>query len=188
LIKELEDFNVHIAIVGFRNVKIIDVNGFFNLVRKRVKEAHIQFFDATLIAGWEHLYFAALNALNAFKSKQNISNSLAMEALLFASAQRQISRAVEMLGIRPESSQVAVLILAETAKRATSALEIISETMSGERDDSILELTDEKMEGVKRLFEISDLEIKAKLRKEAPEREALIDLVIEHTALLATQH
>jgi len=188
LIKELEDFNVYIAIVGFRNVKIIDVNGFFNLVRKRVKEVHIQFFDATLIAGWEHLYFAALNALNAFKSKQNISNSLAMEALLFASAQRQISRAVEMLGIRPESSQVAVLILAETRKRATAALGIIFETMSGERDDNILELTDEKIGGLKRLFEISDLEIKAKLRKEALEQEALIDLVIEHMALLATQH
>ncbi len=188
MIKELEDFNVHITIVGFRNVKIIDVNVFFNLVRKRMKEAYIQFFDATLIAGWEHLYFATLNALNAFKSKQNISNSLAMEALLFASAQRQISRAVEMLGIRPESSQVAVLIIAETRKRATTALGIISENLSGERDDSILKLTDEKIEGIKRLFEISDLEIKAKLRKETTEREALIDLVIEHIALLATQH
>lgn len=188
MIKELEDFNVYITIVGFRNVKIIDVNGFFNLVRKRLKEVHIQFFDATLIAGWEHLYFATLNALNAFKSKQNISNSLAMEALLFASAQRQISRAVEMLGIRPESLHVAVLIIAETRKRATTALGILSETMSGERDDSILKLIDEKIEGIKRLFEISELEIKAKLRKETTEREALIDLVIEHIALLATQH
>ena len=187
MIKKLEDFNVCVAIVGFRNVKIMDVKGFFNLVRKRVKGAHVQFFDATLIAGWEHLYFASLNALNAFKSKQNISNSLAVEALLFASAQRQISKAVEMLGIRPESSQVAVLIIAETRLKATAALEIISKTISGECDDSTLELTDKKIEGIKRLFDISDLELKAKLRKEGLEREALIDLVIEHAALLATQ-
>jgi len=187
LIKKLEDFNMYVAIVGFRNVKIMDVNGFFNLVRKRVKEAHVQFFDATLIAGWEHLYFAALNALNAFKNKQNISNSLAVEALLFASAQRQITKAVETLGIRPESSQVAVLIIAETRQKATATLEIISKTISGERDDKTLELTDEKIEGIKSLFDISNLELKAKLRKEGLEREALIDLVIEHAALLATQ-
>lgn len=178
---------MYVAIAGFRNVKIMDVNGFFNLVRKKAKGAHIQFFDAGLIAGWEHLYFAALNALNAFKSKQNISNSLAVEALLFASAQRQITKAVEMLGIRPESLQVAVLILAETPQEATAALEIISKTMSGERDDSTLELTDGKIQGIKRLFDISDLELKAKLRKEGLEREALIDLVIEHASLLATR-
>jgi len=187
LIQKLEDFNMYVAIVGFRNVKIMDINAFFNLVRKKVKEAHVQFFDATLIAGWEHLYFAALNALNAFKNKQNISNSLAVEALLFASAQRQITKAVETLGIRPESSQVAVLIIAETLQKAIEALEIISKTISGERDDNTLKLTDEKIEGIQRLFNISDLELKAKLRKEGLEKEALIDLVIEHAALLATQ-
>ena len=177
LFKKLEDFNMCVVIVGFRNVKIMDVNGFFNLVRKKVKEAHVQFFDATLIAGWEHLYFAALNALNAFKNKQNISNSLAVEALLFASAQRQISKAVGMLGIRPGSSQVAVLILAETRQKATAALEIISKTMSGERDDSTLELTNEKIEGIKRLFDISDIELKSS--------SGLKELVIEHMALLS---
>lgn len=187
MIKKLEDFNVYVAIVGFRNVKITDVDRFFDLARRRVKKAHVQFFDAALTAGWEHLYFAALNALNAFKNKQNISNSLAVEALLFASAQRQITKAVEMLGIRPESSQVAVLVLAETRQEATAALEIISKTVPGERDDSTLELTDGKIQGIKRLFDISDLELKAKLRKEGLEREALIDLVIEHASLLATR-
>jgi KEOPS complex subunit Cgi121 len=173
----LEDFDTYVAIAGFRNVKVMDVNGFFNLVRKRVKGAHAQFFDATSIAGWEHLYFAALNALNAFKNKQNISNSLAVEALLFASAQRQITKAVKMLGIRPESSQVAALIIAETRQRATEALEIISKTIPGERDDSTLELTDGKIEGIKRLFDISDLELRAS--------GGLRELVIEHMALLS---
>lgn len=187
MIKKVEDFEKYIAIAGFKNVKIEDVDGFFRLVRKRVEDAPVQFFDATLIAGWEHLYFAALNALNAFKNKQNISNSLAVEALLFASAQRQIKKSVELLGVKPESSQVAVLIIAETQKKATAALDIISKIISGERDDSVLELADEKLEGIKRLFNISDLELKAKLKKEGLEKEALMDLVIEHAALLSTQ-
>jgi len=112
---------------------------------------------------------------------------LAVEALLFASAQRQIKKAVELLGIKPESSQVAVLVIAETQQKATATLNIISKIISGERDDSVLELADEKLEGIKRLFNISDLELKAKLKKEGLEKEALIDLVIEHAALLATQ-
>jgi len=58
--------------------------------------------------------------------------------------------------------------------------------MLGERGDNVLELTDDKFEGIKRLFGVSDLEIGAKLRREGLEKEALVDLVIEHVALLAT--
>jgi len=186
LTKRLGDVNKYVAIAGFRNVKIKDVNHFLERVRREV-EAHVQFFDAKLIASQHHLYFAALNALKAFEKKLNISNSPAIEVLLYASAQRQIRKAVDLLGIKPHSSQVAVLVIAETKRGADITLEAVSGLISGERDDSVLELTDEKFEGVKTLFGISDLEIEAKLRKEGLKREALVDLVIEHVALLATQ-
>jgi KEOPS complex subunit Cgi121 len=187
LIKKLEDFDRYVATVGFRNVKIQDINSFFGMIRRKTGDIHVQFFDAKLVAGWEHLYFAALNALNAFKNKANISKSVAVETLLYASAQRQIEKAVELLGIKPELSQVAVLIVAETKQRAASTLKAVSRLMMGERDDSVLELTDGKVKGIKGFFGISDLELEAKLEKEGFEKEALIDLVIEHMALLATQ-
>ena len=184
--KKLEDANKYVAIAGFRNVKIKDVNHFLECVRKEVNEAHVQFFDAKLIASQQHLYFAALNALRAFEKKLNISNNLAIEVLLYASAQRQIKKAMDMLGIKPHSSQVTVLILAEKKQAVDAALITVSRLMLGERDDNVLELTDEKFEGIKRLFGVSDLEIGAKLRREGLEKEALVDLVIEHVALLAT--
>lgn len=187
MIKKLEGFKRYVAIAGFKNVKTKDVNSFFNQVRRNVKDAHIQFFDAGLIAGWEHLYFATLNALRAFESELNISNSLAVETLLYASAQRQISKAVDLLGIKPESPRVAVLVVAETRQKTTVALEIVSRLISGERDDGVVELTDEKVEDIRRTFGISDLELEAKLEKGGLEKEALIDLVIEHVALLVTQ-
>jgi KEOPS complex subunit Cgi121 len=187
LIKKLEDFDRYVAIAGFRNVKIKNINSFFGIVRRKAGDVHVQLFDAKLIAGWEHLYFAALNALNAFKNKTNISKGVAVESLLYASAQRQIEKAVELLGIKPDSSQVAVLIVAETKQRAVSTLKVVSKLMMGERDDSVLELTNGKVKGVKGLFGISDLELEVKLEKEGFEKEALIDLVIEHMALLATQ-
>ena len=188
MIREIGEFDKYIAIAGFRDVEISDVNGLLEAVRGRVRDACVQFFDAGLIAGWEHLFFAALNALRAFVTKMNISNSLAVETLLFASAQHQIRKAVELLGIKPESSRVAVLVIAETRQRAAETLETLSELVSGERDDGVIELTDEKFGLVKKLFSVSDLELKAKLRKEGLEREALTDLVIEHMALLATHH
>jgi len=187
LTKKLEVLDRYIAMAGFRNVKIKGVNRFLEDVRRKVKEAHVQFFDAKLIASQQHLHFAALNALKAFEKKLNISSSLAVEVLLYASAQRQIKKAVDMLGIKPDSSQIAVLVMAENKQRANAALKTVSELIYGERDDCVLELTAEKFEGIKTLFGVSNLEIEAKLRKEGLEKEALVDLVIEHVALLATQ-
>jgi len=189
LTKKLEGpngYNGCIAIAGFKNVKITDINGFLEHVRREAREACVQFFDAKLIAGQQHLYFATLNALRAFEKKSNISSSLAIEALLYASAQRQIRKAVDTLGVKQDSSQVAVLIIAENRKGMDDCLKVVSRLISGERDDAVLELTDEKIGYIKKLFGISDLEIEAKLRRKGLEREALADLVIEHVALLAT--
>lgn len=188
MIKEIKGTGKYVAMAGFKDVKIRDIDGLLNAVRGRVKDACVQFFDADLIAGQEHLFFAALNALRAFESKMNISSGLAMETLLFASAQRQIKKAVELLGIKSDSSRIAVLILAETKRRAAESLETVSRMISGERDDGVIELNEEKFEAIEGLFHVTDRELKARLKKEGLEKEALIDLVIERVALLATQH
>lgn len=188
MIRKLEGFNKYIAISGFRNVKIKNVNKFFTTVKEKTGNACVQFFDAKLVASWQHLYFAALNAVNAFKNRLNISNNLSIEILLYASAQRQIREAVKLIGINPHSRKVAVVIVADTRSGASSLLGMVSALLKGGiRDDGVLQLTDDKVEGIKRLFEISDIELKAKVEKEDGEKEALMDLVIEHVALLVTQ-
>ena len=183
----LEDFNQHLSIVGFRDIKIKDVDKFFQDSKDKTNNVCVQYFDASLIAGWEHLLFAALNALNAFKSKVNISNSLAMETLLYASAQRQIKEAVRLIGIKPNSSRVAVLILAETPKQASAVLNVVSKLLGGRRDDSVIDLTEDKVADLKRLFRISNMELDAKTERKGAEKQALANLVIEHMALLVTQ-
>ena len=182
-----EEPNGHITIVGFRNVQIENINGFLEHFRKENVGATVQFFDAKHVAGPQHMYFAALNALNAFDKKTNISNNLAVEALLYASAQRQIKKAVKMLGIKQDSSEVAALIITENRHKKTDYLRLVTKLIPGERDDSVLELTDKKIGNIKKLFTISDLEFEAKLEKEGLEKEALTDLVIERMALLSTK-
>ena len=160
----LDDFNYYLTIAGFREVNVKDVNRFFQIIKEKTDKAIVQFFDASLVAGWEHLLFAALGALSAFKGKVNISGSLAMETLLYASAQRQIKDAVKLIGIKPSSKHVAALVLASSQKQAADVLNIISQLLSGERDDSVLELTDDKTAGLKKLFQISTVELEAKMQ------------------------
>lgn len=179
--------NKHIIIVGFRHVKIKDTNDFLEHFRKEKMGAAVQFFDAKNVAGPQHMYFAALNALNAFDKNTTISNNLSVEALLYASAQRQIKKAVQMIGIKKDSSELAVLILTEKKDKITDCVSQVTEIVPGERDDSVLEVTDKKMEKIKKVFSISDLELKAMLKKEGLEKEALTDLVIERMALLVTK-
>jgi tRNA threonylcarbamoyladenosine modification (KEOPS) complex Cgi121 subunit len=188
LIRKLEGFDKYIVFAGFGNVKIKNVDKFFVHVKEKTENACVQFFDAKLVAGWQHLYFAVLNAVTAFKNKLNISNSLTIEILLYASAHRQIEKAVKNVGIHPSSREVAVVIMANTSNKASSLLNMISTFLVGSiRDDKLLELTNDKIKGIKDLFEISDIELEAKMEKEDEKKEALIDLVIEHGALLVTQ-
>lgn len=182
-----EGFGQHLGIAGFKDVRMKDVNVFLSSVKEKTGNACVQFLDASLVAGWEHLQFAALNALNAFRSKVNISSSLAMEILLYASAQRQIKEAVRLAGLKSTTSSVAVVILSENGNQIDHILRVVSELLDGKRDDSVLDLTRDKVAGLKRFFGISKVELEAKTERKGAEKRALLDLVIEHMALLVTR-
>jgi len=187
MIEKLEDFDQYLVIAGFKNVQISNADAFFKEIREKTHNVCVQFFDAILIAGPEHLRFAALNALNALKNKLNISSSLTMETLLYASAQNQINNAINKLGIKPNSRQVAVLIIAESKDKASRILVTVSKLLPGKRDDSVIELSSTKVDGLRKLFQISSLEMEAKTERKGAEKEVVLDLVIEHMALLATE-
>jgi KEOPS complex subunit Cgi121 len=187
LLKKIKEYEKYVAIAGFRNVKIASIEDFLeDIQRKKKSTIEVQFFDAKLIATWQHLYFASLNALTAFKNKVNISKSLAMETMLFASAQRQIRKATELIGIKPDSSEIAVLIIGEEANAVKSAISLILKLANAEHDDDVLMLSEEKINLIRRIFEISDSELEAVMAKNDLEK-ALTDLIIERMALLATE-
>jgi tRNA threonylcarbamoyladenosine modification (KEOPS) complex Cgi121 subunit len=187
LLKSIEEFGMYVYITGFRNVKIRNIEEFFKNIRKgKESSVEIQFFDAKFVATWQHLYFAALNALTAFKNKENISKSLTMETMLYASSQRQIRKAMELLGIKSNSSEIAILIIGEKLETVKSTLSFVSKLVDAHHDDAVLELTEEKTKAIQRVFGISDVELRTVMKKDGLEK-ALTDLVIERMALLATQ-
>ncbi|NWF87215.1 hypothetical protein HXY32_05340 [Candidatus Bathyarchaeota archaeon] len=187
MLKHIREFDRHILITGFKNVKIRNPTEFLKKIQKeKLSSVEIQFFDAQYVASWQHLYFAALNALTAFKNRGNISKSLTVETMLYASAQRQIRKAMELLGITPKTSRIAVLIIAEKPKNVESTLQIISMFTNKQHDDAVLELTEEKKVIIQKAFGISDVELKTVMKKGSLES-TLTNLVIERMALLTTQ-
>jgi tRNA threonylcarbamoyladenosine modification (KEOPS) complex Cgi121 subunit len=187
LIRHIKDFGKYLIITGFKNVKIGDAEEFLKIINEeKPLGVDVQFFDAKLIATWQHLYFAAINALTAFKNKENISKSLSMETLLYASAQRQIRKAMETIGITSETSEMAVLIIGKKSDVVKSALQVVSRHIKAEQDETVLELSKRKKELIKKVFEVSELELKTVMEKNGLE-DALTRLVIERMALLATQ-
>lgn len=185
MMRKAEVDGKQIIIEGFKNVKIRDIEKFLKSAKENVDKCHVQFFDAGLIAGFDHLYFATLNAVKAFKNGRNISKDLTVEILLYASGQHQIEKAIQMLGIKPSSSQVAVLVVANSSQKAVEALNDVASLLQGERCYEIVEMTDHKMVNIKKAFNIKKAEIEATLRNS--EREAVTSLLVERAALLAAQ-
>jgi tRNA threonylcarbamoyladenosine modification (KEOPS) complex Cgi121 subunit len=183
----LEEFHTYLTVAGFREVKIRDVDKFFQTLKDDADDTHVQLLDASLVAGYEHLRFAALNALNAFAGNVSISSNLAIEIILYASAQRQIKEAFRLMGLQPSTRRVAVVILARTEEQASRRLGDVSRLVGGQKDDRVIDLTKDKLGGIKKLFGISSLELEAKAKRRGLEKHALIDLVIEHMGLLVTQ-
>lgn len=186
LLKEIQEHKKHVGIVGFRNVRIGKIEQFLDSVNKRKpSDAEVQFFNAELIATWQHLYFAVLNALTAFSNKQNISNSVAMETMLYASAQHQIKVATQAIGIKPNTDAIAALVVADTTVSVAETLHTISKMLNAELDDTVLELTKQKEEAIKKMFRISRTELHT-ARENNGKEQALANMVIERMALLAT--
>jgi tRNA threonylcarbamoyladenosine modification (KEOPS) complex Cgi121 subunit len=105
----IDEFNKYVEITGYKNIAFDKVEVFLKAHRKQtLKEVEIQFFEANLVATEQHLYFAVLNALQAFENRTNISNNT--RTMLYASA-HMIQKSIKRLGInqKPRTWQITAL-------------------------------------------------------------------------------
>lgn len=130
---------LEIKVMGFKSF-ITDIKSTLDLVNGFNKNLSctIQLLDARGIAGKEHVYNAVLHALNSFKRKNNIANDLGMEICVRASAQRQISRAIEILGLKNGPMDICVVLVGCKSSSADINIENMFKDIF-ERDDSVLE-------------------------------------------------
>ena len=72
-----------------------------------------QLFDNRLIWGKRHLYSAIWHAYQAATHDQMISKTLSIEILLYAAGQRQIHKAIEILGVNPTTRSIVGTLLGD---------------------------------------------------------------------------
>jgi tRNA threonylcarbamoyladenosine modification (KEOPS) complex Cgi121 subunit len=186
MLRYIEEYRKYLEITGYKNVAFDKAEAFLKANRKHTQQnVDIQFFDAELIATQEHLFFAVLNALQAFKNKTNLSKSHAVETILYASAQRQIQKAIERCGIKPQTESMAVVIIGKDPTQIQNVVKAVTESVGSKPNENVLEMTKTKLTKIKKAFEITDEELK--ILNNDNRKKAVVNLVIERVALLATQ-
>ncbi len=104
------------------NVEILGFRGKIESVPKTLKDVEeirnsccdvgiIQLMNAKAIAGRKHLEQGVVQAMKSFERGENLANDLGIEILLRTSAQRQISKAFEILGLHEGEMDMAVVMI-----------------------------------------------------------------------------
>ena len=159
------EYNIQIA--GFKS----NINDFGNLmsnINKISKNCTIQLLNADGIAGREHILHAAVHAIKAFERNENIAKDLGLEICVRASAQRQISKALSILGIREGEMNICAVAVDCSENIMDELGDILNKN-----DDTVLD-PDETL--LKDIYGISEGEIKT--------ASGISNVMIERTTLL----
>jgi tRNA threonylcarbamoyladenosine modification (KEOPS) complex Cgi121 subunit len=181
----LEKYGKYVMITGVRNAKIQNSEQIIEQLRHVDGLVESQILDAKNVAGVDHLLFAALNALKAQTEGKQLTTRLAVEILLYASGQRQIKNAIASLGVSPLSKKVAVIGIAGKQDSLEKFKAKLADILHGELDESILEEGEEA--NIRRLFNITEVQMKTVIGRNATKRMGLTKLVIEKMALLSSK-
>jgi len=188
LILNLSQDGKFVTVSAFKAPTSIDPSTALRDLRMAIPHVEVQFFDGTRVAGRQHLEIAAINALRAFKAGTNISRSLAMETLLYASAQRQIDLAINMLGVTRDSRTVGFVAFSESRDDAEALKDRIAQFMSADLDAALLDdWSRDKARTIMALYEIGAVELEAIVMPGQEIKEAISKAVVERVALLSTR-
>ncbi|MGQ9760047.1 MAG: KEOPS complex subunit Cgi121 [Candidatus Methanomethylicaceae archaeon] len=144
------------------------------------EEISIQIFDADLIAGYEHITLAVHLAVRAWSENRNIARTLAMEALLYASAKRQIKDAIRTIGPSSSSKGCVILVLSKSREDLFSALSILKHYGT---EEELIHLSPKKIPKIVKTFKIGERELSISRYLHPDEGSAIQSLVLERVAL-----
>ena len=188
MIYEISEFDNYLLITTIEHAKVGRVEGFLESLRRKSQATEVQVLRPDRVAGAEHLFFATMNALNAFKQKTNLSKGLPMEILLYASAQRQIKNAIEMLGLKENPGKFALVAVSSDRGKLENLLKAVLSLTKGKENETALDKWSEmKIEELKKLYGISERELAATTSTKTSIEKALKNSIIERMAILVTQ-
>ena len=138
----------NLQILGFR-ATITSVNDTLSQINEiKQDEEIIQLLNADAIAGKNHIVHGVNQAFLAFERGENLAKDISVEIALRCSAQRQISKAFNILGLK-EGEMNLVAILINCGDYASDLSSIFT------LDEDVLIADDNKL---KEIYKISDVE------------------------------
>ncbi len=180
IIQNVGDSPWKVCILGLKNVNVGGVDSFLRNIKDRIRLG-FQVFNADRIAGWRHVFFGAVNAVEAFENGLQVSNNIPIETLLYVSCQDQIVKALKIVGIRPGVERIVIVIFAKSIEEFRGLNGGLEDF--GVQDDSIMEVTFDKLEALKCIFEVSEKSLET---IDGDLSEAITNLIIEKGALIPT--
>ena len=146
----------------------------------------IQFLDSSLVVSVGHLLSAVQNAVNAWKGDYMLTRGLDVEVLVYASAQRQIGRAIENLGIRDGLQSIALVVVGSDKK---SVRNVITKMVNkaGEEVKTAFVPDRERLERIMHHYGVNEKEINALTDSDEIEIriEALSRCVVSRVSIVA---
>ncbi len=171
------DGQFHVGISENLNSKNLDTNDILKIANSLSDSVlTLQFLNPTMIVNEMHLLSASQNALNAMKGGYMIARSLDVEIAVYASAQHQIGRALDLVGVKAALPTLAVVCIDEDKQKITDCLNKIAERI-GESSSPMFPISPQKIKSLMSIYEITELELQqftdskdAEERKEALSR------------------
>ncbi len=170
-------FGVRFVGVAAGTFSVDDVDGFLEILKKADGEGGTvtQAFNASHLAGPEHLVHAARLAILASENKAGFAGSLGIELICWVAAERQIGRAFEKMGLHKGRMDLAILSVGHSRDQVRRAVRKVFGAAAA-WDNSLMELRKEKLPQLQKTFSIGKGELAV-----AP----IECVILERVALLA---
>ncbi len=126
----------NIVIHSYESTKVKNIPSFLGEINKITESGDgsiIQLLDCDNICGISHINQGISQAIKAFNEKQNFAKDKGLEICVRTSAQKQISEALKLLGIKNEGNITVVYI-----DTSNEQIEKTEELLSS-RNDSLIE-------------------------------------------------
>lgn len=145
----LSEYNIEIR--SYEDNIVDDIPSFLkkvNDITVLADDSTIQLLDCDYICGTSHINQAISQAIKAFDEGQNFAKDLGLEICVRASAQKQISKALKVLGIK-NNGNITVIYINTIPEQVCKTEELLSE-----RNDSLIE--DYDVEEIVKTYDLRD--------------------------------
>jgi tRNA threonylcarbamoyladenosine modification (KEOPS) complex Cgi121 subunit len=182
-----------VGLFGITLTESLSPESLFKLLKpltdtSRVK---IQLLNADFIASHDHLLFATIHALTSFQRSTNRASTLPTEILRFAAAQRQISKALDTLGLDRHTKRIGGVLVNSDSARLRGVYQEFLRRIPCQETPEVLDITSStKLAGIQELFQITDLELEAVASSPrlSDRQQAVQKIIYDRCALLAITH